>query len=466
MRLARKVNLWGMMIGFFVVSLRIKSAFMKRILTTFIALVTMVVTSVGFTRIEGSLTESAIYPGTCHEYIVTVGEAYQPGSPAGLYIGLDGILCDAPAVMDSLTAEGVMPPMIGVFIQPGKIVDGEGNVVRYNRSNEFDAITDCFASFLETELLPEIAGLTTEDGRKIVIPSKPEWRCIMGLSSGGIAAFNAAFRRPDLIGKVFSGCGTFVPMRGGEQLQALVRKTEPGRIRVYLQDGYEDTWNPLFGSWFEANTLLNSALEFAGYDVAHDWAEGGHSVKRATEIFPEVMKWMWRDYPANISVPTSGNTTLQRYLTDEREWEAWDEVVIRQGNRQAVYPDSTFVVSTIEGSNRLAQSIIDRRNGELIYTQPFYYLHSLSGDAVEVRDMGFDADGNLWVLTTDGLQICDQNGRVRAILRFPNGFDAATMDIMADGTVALTSASGKVVKRRFNVAPAQPGVRPKSQGQA
>lgn len=438
---------------------------MKRLIITTAALLAIILSATGFTRVEGRLDSSSIYPGTTHEYIVTVGDAYHPDKPAGLYIGLDGILCDAPAVMDSLTAAGDMPPMIGVFIQPGRITDNDSRVLRYNRSNEFDATTDCFARFLETELFPAIDGIMMADGRRVELPTSPESRCIMGLSSGGIAAFNAAFRRPDLIGKVFSGCGTFVPMRGGDALQSLVRKTEPKALRIYLQDGYSDTWNPLFGSWFEANTLLNSALEFAGYDVAHDWAEGGHSVKRASEIFPEVMKWMWRDYPAKLTTPKSGNSTLQEYLIPDADWVPGDKTKSRPGQIRAIYPDSTIVATTIQGSSRLAQSIIDPITGVESFTQPFYYLHSLSGDAVKVQDMTFDANGNLWVLTLEDIQICDQNGRVRAILRLPLGFDASTLDI-SNGMVILTDSDGLTFQRRFNVAPPLPGVTPKPQGQA
>ena len=37
------------------------------------------------------------------------------------------------------------------------------------------------------------------------------------------------------------------------------------------------------------------------------------------------------------------------------------------------------------------------------------------------RDLAFDTLGNLYVLTPFGIQVCDQNGRVRAILGLPYG---------------------------------------------
>ena len=81
----------------------------------------------------------------------------------------------------------------------------------------------------------------------------------------GIAAFTAAWFRPDLFRRVFSGVGTFVTMRGGNDLQMWVRKREPQPLKICLQDGTEDVWNPIFGHWYEGNQMLASALQFAGY---------------------------------------------------------------------------------------------------------------------------------------------------------------------------------------------------------
>ncbi len=63
-------------------------------------------------------------------------------------------------------------------------------------------------------------------------------------------------------------------------------QTEPKPIRVFLQDGSKDTWNPLFGSWFKGNLDMEAALSFAGYEVGHAWGEGGHDGVQGTAIFP------------------------------------------------------------------------------------------------------------------------------------------------------------------------------------
>ncbi len=81
--------------------------------------------------------------------------------------------------------------------------------------------------------------------------------------------------------------------------------------------------------------------------------------------------------------------------------------------------------------------------------------------------MAFDADGFLWVVTRDGIQICDQNGRVRGILGLPAGIDGTDAAItISDGMITVTGADGTAFTRRFNVAAPTPGVRPASQGAA
>lgn len=419
------------------------------------------ITAAAYTRTSFTLDDSKIYPGTTHDVIVTVPDTYKPDTPACVYVGLDGILCDAPAVIDSLIASGEMPVTIGIFIQPGVIHAADGEVLRYNRSNEFDATNGNFGRFIASEIIPVVDGMALDDGRVIHLSDNPDDRMIFGLSSGGIAAFCAAWFDPNLFRRVFSGCGTFVPMRGGNDLQALVRKNEPKPIRIFLQDGFSDAWNPLFGSWFEANAMLGTALEFAGYDCKFDWAEGTHSVKRANEIFSDVMRWMWRGYPDPIKAGKTSNDMLDAILCDGAQWTPDAPLPLADAAPTAVYPDSLHMVYAEDGSNWLIQALWDETQGRYTRDQRFYWLHSPDNAAVRVGGMAFDSKGNLWALTDAGLQICDQNGRVRAIIDLPKGFDPTASSItITDGAVHINGYA-----RPFNVTPPTSGQRPASQGQ-
>ena len=127
-------------------------------------------------------------------------------------------------------------------------------MVRYNRSNEFDNTTGTFARFLLEELLPDAEKQRTADGRPVRLSKRGNDRAIAGLSSSGIAAFTAAWSRPDAFSRVFSAIGTFVGMRGGDQYPLLIRKSEPKPIRIfcrmvrviagthYLVTGMPPTW--------------------------------------------------------------------------------------------------------------------------------------------------------------------------------------------------------------------------------
>lgn len=445
---------------------------MKRILALLPAIV-LALNVRAYEIIDGRIDDSAYYPSTVHTFKVSVPANYDPKAGACLYVGLDGILCRAPERIDSLIATGDIPSMIGVYLQPGIVYGEDGEVLRYNRSNEFDAPDGRLARFIETELLPAVQSLRTATGREIALRGGPDNAMIFGLSSGGIAAFNAAWQRPDLFGKIYSGCGTFVPMRGADGLQSLVRKSEPRAIKVFLQDGYSDTWNPLFGSWYEANRILASALEFAGYDCAFDWAEGGHSVVRTSVIFPEVMKWLWREPPT--PQPT-GNSTLAPILDDAGEWSSEARSSETCQAPGAIYPDSTFTVSRRDGSNYLWQTL-RRSDGSLYAAQPFYWLHSMENRALRIGGMAFDSEGMLWVATDAGIQICDQNGRVRGIITLPPELATAAIDsrtapllegsslTITDGMLTLTTPQ-RTYRRKLNIRPATPGQRPRPQGQA
>ncbi len=424
----------------------------------------MIRAAAGHVLIDGVLEQSTIYPGTVHTFQVYVPDQYNGKKEAALYVGLDGVLCNAPQVMDSLIAVDKMPCTIGVFLQPGVIRDDEGTVLRYNRCYEFDSTNDLFASFLETEVLPAVEKMKTSRGKPIRLSRKPQDRMIMGLSSGGIAAFNTAWHRPDLFGKVFTGVGTFVAMRGGNDLQALVRKTEPLPLRIFIQDGSNDAWNPLFGHWYEGNQMLASALQFAGYDVQMDWSDGGHNVTRSTEIFPQVMEWMWRDWPAAPVPGQTSNDFLQELFdAEDLGWERASEGMKGKPVTRIIYPDLTNIamIPTTPG-NTVWQYLL--KDNQPTCGEPFYWLHNDDSRPLDIQTITFDGNGNLWAVTNLGIQICDQNGRVRGILRMPRDIGPVNEITVSGGYIWLLTDTYNW-RRRLNVASPILGIRPPSQGQ-
>jgi gluconolactonase len=167
-------------------------------------------------------------------------------------------------------------------------------------------------------LLPEVEKKTASNGRPIRLSHDGNDRCIAGASSGAICAFTAAWQRPDDFRRVFSAIGTYVSLRGGNVYPTLIRKVEPKPLRVFLQDGSHDA-NAFGGDWWMANQEMERALIFAGYEVNHAWGEGGHDGKQATEIFPDAMRWLWKDWPNPIKAG-HGSPQLRDILIPGENW--------------------------------------------------------------------------------------------------------------------------------------------------
>jgi sugar lactone lactonase YvrE/enterochelin esterase-like enzyme len=263
---------------------------------------------------------SKIFPGTVRDYWIYVPKQYDPAKPACLFVCQDGIQYNAPRVFDELIHKKEMPVTIGVFVMHGRVkAPSPGSMDRFNRSFEYDGLGDGYARFLIDELLPEVETKATADGRAIKLSRDGNDRAIAGASSGAICAFTAAWERPDSFRRVFSAIGTYVGLRGGNRYPTLIRKFEPKPIRIFLQDGSKDL-NIYGGDWWMANQEMERALTFAGYEVNHEWGDGGHSGQHATRIFPEVMRWLWKDWPAPVKAGR-GSDQLQQILIPGEEWQ-------------------------------------------------------------------------------------------------------------------------------------------------
>lgn len=413
----------------------------------FISLATIFAANYKGEIITDSLHQSKIYPGTMHEYKIYIPQEYDGEKPACLYLGLDGILYNAPAVMDSLIASGDMPVTIGVFVQPGVIKDVDGNVIRYNRSNEFDRTDGTFAHFIETEILPTVESHKTADGKAILISKDPNDRAISGASSGGICSFVASWFRPDLFSRVYTTCGTYVAMRGGNELPALVRKTEPQAIRFYIHDGSQDVWNPIFGHWYEYNLLMASALKFAGYELETKWDDGNHSIKNGSKQFPIALKYLWKGYPERVKPGISQNNMLSQIIIQGENWVETSAEMPDVAKNIAIYPDGTHMATTEQNSDWLVNHTINN-DGTISNRQQFYWIHNPFHQKQEIKGMEFDSLGNLYVATQLGIQICDHNGRVRAILPYPN---AENIEAFAfSGNTIFVKVNNKTYCRKIN----------------
>jgi enterochelin esterase family protein len=274
-------------------------------------------------EIRGPFTlPSKVYPGTQHTYWIYVPAQYDPAVAISLMIFNDGQAFKNPDgdvraqnVMDNLIYRREIPVMLAVFINPGRTPEQpEPNAQEWgdhttNRPTEYNTPDDKYARVITDELMPVLY-------QQYNISRDPEQHGIGGASSGAIAAFAVAWERPNDFRKVLSVVGSFVNLRGGDVYAERVLDTPRKPIRIFLCDGRNDhrgigrngTGYDQRRDWFYQNVRLMKALTQKGYDVNYSWGMNLHGQKMGGAIFPDMMRWLWRDGP----VSTEPNDMVER----------------------------------------------------------------------------------------------------------------------------------------------------------
>lgn len=371
------------------------------------------------TKHQFAAGRGSIFPGTVRDYWIYVPAQYTGDKPAALMVFQDGggyVSTNGswrvPLVFDNLIAQRQMPVTIGVFINPGVVPSllGTNALPRFNRSYEYDGLGDLYARFLAEELLPEVQA-------KYLITSDPSLRAIAGASSGAIAAFTAAWERPDLFRRVFSTIGTYVGLRGGNEYPTLIRKFEPRPIRVFLQDGYNDQ-NIYGGNWWIANQDMFSALTWAGYAVKKEWGTGGHDSKHGGAILPEALRWLWQDWGSPVNAGYTNHSPIGQVILPNEGWDivgqgydfpggltanAQGEVFFADTAQSRIYKVALDgSVATLRTDTTGAQSLAIAADGTLYATQPeAQRLVHLTGKADE-QILATDASCKDLILRQDG----------------------------------------------------------------
>ncbi len=109
---------------------------------------------------------------------------------------------------------------------------------------------------------------------------------------GGFVAENRSFNAPAVFDNlihdgsipvttgIFINPGVIPPAKEGQQ---------PRKNRSY-------EIHNLHGSWPLANRQMAAALKFAGYDYKFVMGTGKHSSRHGGAIFPDTLRWIWRDW--------------------------------------------------------------------------------------------------------------------------------------------------------------------------
>jgi enterochelin esterase family protein len=208
------------------------------------------------------------------------------------------------AVVDNLVAQRMVPYMICIFVNPGTTEGSENPDAM--RSMLYDTVSDRYPRFLRDELLAEVSTQYSirKDGYS---------HAIVGFSSGGNGSFNAAWQLPETFSRLVSGIGSYTSLQwkqspditeGGQDYPDKVLHEPHHNLRVWLQDGSDDLELAQNGSWPLGNVRMANALKLEGYDFHFSFGKGGHGPEQVEAEFPEVMRWLWRDYDASKSEQT------------------------------------------------------------------------------------------------------------------------------------------------------------------
>ncbi|MFT3935776.1 MAG: SMP-30/gluconolactonase/LRE family protein [Chitinophagaceae bacterium] len=399
---------------------------------------------------------SNIFPGTTRDCWVYIPAQYKPEQPACVYVNQDGIQWKAPTVFDNLIFNKEIPITIGVFVTPGKVVAANATSAqdRFNRSFEYDGLGNAYARFILTEILPEVEKLKTGDGRAIHLSKKGNDRAIGGSSSGAVCAFTAAWEMPGEFSRVFSAIGTYVGLRGADRYPTLIRKYEPKPIRIFLQDGANDL-NIYGGDWFKANEMMERALVFSGYEVNHVWGEEGHNGNQGTALFPQAMRWLWKDWPSPITNTGTKNQLLSDILIPGAGWElvgegyAFTEGLAVNAKGEVFFQDVTKAKTYKVGldGKPVALSLDSKKasgtgfatdgkrytvsgSSQLVLRYDEKDKEALVADSIAGNDITVAGNGNMYITSPDGsvkpskIYLVKPNGEKQVVdegLKFANG---------------------------------------------
>jgi enterochelin esterase family protein len=461
-------------------------------------------------------TSPRVFEGTERDCAVYIPAQYDGKQPACVMVFQDGMgyLSDKgpwriPVVFDNLINQKLMPVTIGIFANPGELPCPSAqnpNAKRIDRSFEYDTPDDRYDRFLLEELLPYVEKTynlnLTRDGNS---------RAICGSSSGGICAFNAAWQRPNDFRRVISTIGSFTQLHGGgNNLPALIRQMEPAPIRVFLEDGDHDLDN-FAGNWPLANKEMSAALALQGYDYQLVFHEGGHSGNHGGPFMPEMLKFIWKDYPKPIAVPqpdmTKPHTMIADIVLPGEDWkesaslpdhleasntartsksavtyevkpsthritygygdsrsegtQSIDCTFIQQPSSLTLTPDqSQLIVADKESPNIWIFRIAADRS--LSHAQPLYIAHMFPGQSgAGTTSLAMDQDGRLYAATTMGIQIFGPQGGVIAMLRNPTGKPCSNITFGGEGSDTLYAiCDDKVYARKLYLGGAKPATKP------
>jgi len=236
---------------------------------------------------------------------VYVPKQYVAGTVAPFLVNADGGNDRAMFTMlDNLIAAKKLPVMVAISIG-----NGSGDAQGSERGLEYDTMSGLYAEFVEMEVLPLV-----EKNASVKLTKDPNGRMTMGGSSGGSAALEMAWYRPDLYHRVLTYSGTYVNQQwpfnpetphGAWDFHAkLIANSPVMPIRLWMEVGDHDLFNPNvmtdnMHDWVVANEGMAKVLAAKGYHYQFTFSKNAGHVDGPTksQTLPEALEYVWQGYP-------------------------------------------------------------------------------------------------------------------------------------------------------------------------
>ncbi|MEK6261261.1 MAG: RICIN domain-containing protein [Planctomycetota bacterium] len=368
-----------------------------------------------------TFSQSKIFPGTVREVTVFIPAQYDGTKTACVYVKTDGFNPREKTLLETMIATREMPVTVGVFVRPGELpAPMKGTAGRRNRDLEYDGISDNNVRFLIDELLPFVAkeyqlNLST-DGND---------RCMSGGSSGGIAAFTAAWHRPDAFSHVYAASGSWVAFRSGHEFPTMVRKFEAKPIRAFLTTATRDMENAA-GDWFLLDQEMDKALKFSGYDYQFRIINGPH-VAGYMENWQEAMAYLWKGWPERVKAGPSA-PRAQEILIPGEDWQ-----LVAEGFKSTRGP-----ACNVSGEVFFA----DTSNNKIHRIGLDGLVSVFVDDAAQAHCVTVGADGSLFTISekNDKLMRYDSTGNGSVVMK---GIVGHSILARPDGSLYVTSNGDK-----------------------
>lgn len=368
-----------------------------------------------------TFADSKVFPGTRRDVTVFIPAQYDGKKPACVYVKTDGFNPREKEMMERMIATKEMPVTVGVFVRPGEVpAPMKGTLGRRNRDFEYDGVGDENVRFLVDELLPFVAkeyGLNlSTDGND---------RCMSGGSSGGIAAFTAAWHRPDAFSRVYAASGSWVAFRGGHEFPTMVRKFEAKPIRAFLTTATRDMEN-CAGDWFLLDQEMDKALKFSGYDYRFRIVDGRH-VAGYMENYQEGMAYLWKDWPNRVKAGPSA-PRAQDVLLPGQGWELAGEGFKSTRGPTCNAKGEVFFADTTD--NKIKRIDLDGKISDFVT------------DSGNAHGLSIGADGRLYSVSekTGKIMSYDAEGHGTLVL---DGLTGQSVVAMPNGSLYVTTNSNK-----------------------